>query len=85
MEHELLEGREIRLIALEDTPSRTQKCFVAFDNNVMVSMYKQWVYLLLAILSKGKLGKVAAEERQNCKVEVHRDMALHSSIRVCAS
>ncbi|KAF6036565.1 KIAA1875 [Bugula neritina] len=31
MEHEILEGRELHLLALEDTPSRTQKCYVAFD------------------------------------------------------
>lgn len=38
MEHEVLEGRELDLIALEDTPSRTQKCFVAFDNCMAVSL-----------------------------------------------
>ena len=55
MEHELLEGREIRLIALEDTPSRTQKCFVAFDNNVMVSTLTHTYIQSMVYVSSGSV------------------------------
>lgn len=47
MEHELLDGRQISLVALEDTASNTQKCFIAFDSSVCVSKVVDVVISLL--------------------------------------